>query len=180
MPLNNFVEIKTVKIIYEILGFIGVALNVGVYQQKKRKRLLVIKLISDVVWTVYYGVRGNYSGAAVAAIGIARESTFLSIEDKKTDRRPFLLLFLACACVSVYCTWGGWFSVLPATASFLSVVSFWQQKPRVSRLLTIPISACMLTYSLAVGSMPGIANEVFTLSSTFVGIIRHDIKRNRE
>lgn len=164
-------------IIYEILGFIGVGLNVLVYQQKKRKRLLVIKWISDVVWTVYYGLRANYSGSAVAAIGIARESTFLVIEDKKIDRRPFLAFFFLCACVSVYFTWGGWFSVLPATASFLSVISFWQQKPRVSRLLTIPISACMLTYSIMVGSAPGISNEIFTLSSAFVGIIRHDIKR---
>ena len=167
-------------LVAQIVGLLAVALFLLSYQQKKRKRLLVIKWISDVVWTVYYGLRMNYSGAAVAAIGIARESTFLVIEDKKIDRRPFLVFFFLCACVSVYFTWGGWFSVLPATASFLSVISFWQQKPRVSRLLTIPISACMLTYSIMVGSAPGISNEIFTLSSTFIGIIRHDIKKNEE
>ena len=165
------------KLISEILGFIGVGLNAVVYQQKKRDRLLVFKLISDVVWMLHYGLMGNYSGAAVATIGIARESTFLVADKKGMDRRPFLLVFLGCACFSVWLTWGGWFSVLPATASFLSVISFWQQKPRVSRLLALPISACMVIYSTMVGSYAGIANEIFTVTSTVIGIIRHDIKK---
>lgn len=74
------------KIISEVLGFIGVALNMAVYQQKKRNRLLIIKLVSDVVWTLHYGLMGNYSGAAVTTIGIARESTFLAIDKKGIDR----------------------------------------------------------------------------------------------
>ena len=163
------------KLISEILGFIGVGLNAIVYQQKKRNRLLIFKWISDWVWMLHYGLMGNFSGAAVATIGIARESTFLVTDKKGIDRRPFLLVFLGCACFSVWLTWGGWFSVLPATASFLSVISFWQQKPRVSRFLALPISACMVTYSIMVGSWAGIANEVFTVSSTLIGICRHDI-----
>ena len=166
-----------IKIISEILGFIGVGLNAIVYQQKKRDRLLVFKWISDWVWMFHYGLMYNFSGAAVAAIGIARESTFLVTDRKGIDRRPFLLVFLGCACFSVWLTWGGWFSILPATASFLSVISFWQQKPGVSRLLALPISACMITYSIIVSSYAGIANEIFTISSTVIGIVRHDIKR---
>ena len=165
------------KLASEFLGFVGVGLNAAVYQQKKRERLLIFKLISDVVWMLHYGLMGNFSGAAVATIGIARESTFLVVDKRGVDRRPFLLVFLGCACFSVWLTWGGWFSVLPATASFLSVLSFWQQKPRTSRLLSLPISACMLTYSITVGSYAGIANEVFTVSSTIIGIIRHDIRK---
>ena len=166
-----------IKTVSEILGFIGVGLNAIVYQQKKRERLLIFKWISDWVWMFHYGLMYNFSGAAVAAIGIARESTFLVTDRKGIDRRPFLLVFLGCACFSVWLTWGGWFSVLPATASFLSVISFWQQKPRISRFLAIPISACMVTYSTIVGSWAGITNEVFTVISTILGIIRHDIRR---
>ena len=166
-----------IKTVSEILGFIGVGLNAIVYQQKKRERLLIFKWISDWVWMFHYGIMGNFSGAAVAGIGIARESTFIVTDRKGIDRRPFLLVFLGCACFSVWLTWGGWFSVLPATASFLSVISFWQQKPRISRFLAIPISACMVTYSTIVGSWAGITNEVFTVTSTILGIIRHDIRR---
>ena len=163
------------KLISEILGFVGVGLNAIVYQQKKRERLLIFKLISDVVWMFHYGLMYNFSGAAVATIGIARESTFLVTDRKGMDRRPFLLVFLGLACISVWLTWKGWYSILPAAASFLSVISFWQQKPRVSRILALPISACMVTYSIMVSSYAGITNEIFTVTSTLIGIVRHDI-----
>lgn len=162
--------------ISEILGFLGIFLNVIIYQQKNRKKLLSYKLISDFAWLAHYGFGGNFSGAAVAGIGVARETTFLAIEGKKIDRRPFLALFFACAMLSVWLTWKNPFSLLPAGASLLSVVSFWQQKPRLSRRLAIPISLCMLTYDIAVGSIAGIVNEIFTLVSTVVGMVRHDRK----
>ena len=163
--------------ISEILGFFGVFLNVIIYQQKNRKKLLSFKLLSDFAWLAHYGLGGNFSGAAVAGIGVARETTFLVIEDKKTDRRPFLALFFMCALFSVWLTWKNAFSLLPAAASLLSVVSFWQQKPRLSRRLAVPISICMLIYDLAVGSLAGIINEIFTLASTVVGMVRHDRKQ---
>ena len=165
--------------ISEVLGFLGIFLNIIIYQQKDRKKLLICKLFSDFAWTFHYGVAGNYSGAAVGAIGIAREGTFLVIEDKKRDRRPFLIVFLGCACVSAFLTWKGWFSILPATASLLSVISFWQQSPRASRLLAIPISLCMMLYDVQVMSLAGICNEILTLSSTVLGIWRYDVSGMR-
>lgn len=167
------------RMISEILGFLGIFLNIIIYQQKDRKKLLICKLFSDFAWSFHYGVAGNYSGAAVGAIGIAREGTFLTIEGRKKDRRPFLVLFFICACISAILTWKGWFSFLPATASLLSVISFWQLRPKISRLLAIPISLCMLTYDIQVTSVAGICNEILTLISTAIGIWRHDISENR-
>jgi len=160
----------------ECLGLLGIALNVIIYQQKKRKSLLRWKLVSDIAWALHYGVAGNFSGAAVGTIGIARESTFLAIEGKRIHRQPFLAVFFLCACASVWLTWKGWSSLLPAAASILSVISFWQQNPKLSRFLALPISGCMLSYDLLVGSYTGIANELLTLTSVFIGMYRHDLK----
>lgn len=167
------------KLFSECLGLLGIALNVIIYQQKKRKNLLCWKLVSDIAWALHYAVAGNFSGAAVGTIGIARESTFLAIEGKKIDRRPFLAVFFVCACVSVWLTWKGWASLLPAAASILSVISFWQQNPKLSRFLALPISGCMLTYDIMVGSYTGIANELLTLASVFIGMYRHDRKEEK-
>ena len=165
------------KLLSEALGFLGIVLNIVIYQQKKRKPLLRWKLVSDVAWGLHYAVAGNYSGAAVGTIGIARESSFLAIEGKKIDRRPFLAIFFVCACISVWVTWKGWASLLPAAASILSVISFWQQNPKLSRFLALPISACMRSYDILVGSVTGIGNELLTLGSVFIGIYRHDRKK---
>ena len=62
-----------------------IILNVVIYQQKERKKLLICKLFSNITWTLHYGMAGNLSGAAVGAIGIAREGTVLTIEDRKMD-----------------------------------------------------------------------------------------------
>ena len=59
------------KWISEILGFIGIFLNIVIYQQKERKRLLGFKLLSDFAWLAHYGLAFNFSGAAVAGIGVA-------------------------------------------------------------------------------------------------------------
>lgn len=165
------------KLLSEALGLLGILLNIVIYQQKKRKPLLRWKLVSDISWALHYAVAGNYSGAAVGTIGIARETSFLAIEGKKIDRRPFLAIFFICACVSVWLTWKGWASLLPAMASILSVVSFWQQNPKLSRFLAVPISACMLSYDILVGSYTGIGNELLTLGSVCIGIYRHDRKK---
>lgn len=62
-----------------------IILNVVIYQQKERKKLLICKLFSNITWTLHYGMAGNLSRAAVGAIGIAREGTVLTIEDRKMD-----------------------------------------------------------------------------------------------
>ena len=100
------------KIISECLGLLGILLNIIIYQQKKRNSLLRWKLTSDVAWALHYAIAGNFSGAAVGTIGIARESTFLAIEDKKINRRPFLAVFFLCALGSIWLTWKGWTSFL--------------------------------------------------------------------
>jgi hypothetical protein len=64
------------------------------------------------------------------------------------------------------------FSLFPAAASVLSVVSFWQIKAKNTRLLAFPISLCMGIYSVASGSLSGFVNEVLTVSSSAIGLFR--------
>lgn len=61
--------------------------------------------------------------------------------------------------------------------SAVSVISFWIGNPRLSRILSYPISACMLTYDVACGAVFGIVNELFTVISSIIGAIRLDRKK---
>lgn len=164
------------KILSEVFGLLGIILNMVIYQQKKRTALLRWKLISNVAWALHYGTGGNFTGAGVAVIGVIRETSFLLTEKRSIDKRPLLAAFLVLACISARFTWAGWFSLLPTAASMLSVVSFWQQKPNRSRLLALPISLCMLSYNILVGSISGCVSEVLVLTSALTAIYRHDRK----
>ena len=161
------------------LGALGIAANVIIYQQKSGKKLLWYKFISDIIWMLQYLSLNAISGAAVAMIGIIRETVFLNQHRKWAQSKAWLLLFLALSIASAIATWKNIFSVLPALASVLSVFSFWKNKPPLSRALAFPISISMFTYDIFCNSYMGIANEIFTLVSATVGIFRNKTKTKK-
>ena len=58
------------------LGILGILTNIIIYQQKTRKRLLIWKLISDVIWIMHYWLLGAYSAIAISVVAILRSIVF--------------------------------------------------------------------------------------------------------
>lgn len=167
------------KIISDIFGIIGVLLTVFLYQQKNRKSLLVFKLIIDVVWLWHYAFIGAYSGAVVCVIAALRELVFFRRDPQNKKGIIWLPIFIIIAIVSTALTWANVFSILTCIASCMAVVSFFIGKPHISRIFVFPISTCMLIYDIVCGSVMGIVNECFAITSSAVGILRHDRSRKR-
>lgn len=155
-----------------IFGIGGLLANFLIYQQTSRKRLLQVKRVADCLWTVHYGMLAAWSGAAICAIGILRESVFLNENKKWAKGKRWLIVFLILSALSAMMTWKNIFSILPSLASLLSIFSFWRGNPTVTRIMAFPISACFMTYNVICGSYVGILNEVIVLSSAVIGIIR--------
>lgn len=162
-----------------IFGILGVVSTVLIYQQKTRKGLILSKLLSDVIWFLYYFVISAYSGAAIAVIGMVREIIFVNREKKWAKHPAWLVFFLLLSFGCAYFTWQDVFSILPCIASAVSVISFWIGNPKLSRFLSYPISACMFTYDLTRSPMAlfGMINELFAVTSSVVGFFRHDRKK---
>lgn len=163
-----------------IFGMLGIGSTVLIYQQKTRKGLVLSKLLSDVIWFLYYFSLSAYSGAAIAVIGMIRELVFVNKEKKWAKHPLWLVFFLALSFGCAVFTWKNAFSLLPCIASAVSVISFWIGKPKLSRILSYPISACMLTYDVACAAVLGIVNEVFTVISSIIGAIRLDRKKENK
>ena len=51
-----------------ILGILGVIANFIVYQQKDRKRMLIAKLICDLLWSCHYASLLAWSGTTHASL----------------------------------------------------------------------------------------------------------------
>mgnify|MGYP005795012949 FL=1 len=151
----------------QLIGFAGIAVNALIYQQKNRESLLKMKLTSDVIWAVHYLMIEAYTATAVACLGVLREFVFM-----KRKKASSLICFLILALLSAVITWNGCVSLLPSAASVTSVVSFYLGIPCVSRITAFPISICMGIYSALNGSYAGVANEILTVISPVVGLIR--------
>lgn len=167
---------NTVWWIGQIIGAAGILLNMAIYQQKSRKRLLFFKLLSDVAWCLHYMLLGAYAGAAVGLIGCARELVFIHDNKKWAAKRIWVPIFVCISILSAVLTWKSLWSILPACASVMSVLSFAKADPKTSRMMCFPISGCMLTYDISCSSYTGIVNELLTLISGIIGVVRHDIK----
>jgi hypothetical protein len=155
-----------------IFGIGGIVANILIFQQKNRKNLLRTKLLADISWTIHYSFLSAWSGAAVCGIGIIRESVFLQKPRKWANSPLWLILFFLCSLVSAVLTWKSPFSILPAVASMLSILSFWIGNPKLSRWLQIPISLSFFTYNVTVFSVTGIINELLTMISIAIAVWR--------
>ena len=162
--------------IAQLIGFIGIVANAVIYQQNNRIKLLAAKLTSDILWMLHYGFIGAYSGMAVAVIGMIREGVFLADSKNKEPSEKWLIIFMIINVISAALTWKNIYSILPAAASILSVISFWNKRVAVTRVLSFPISISMLIYDISALSYSGIVNEILTLSSSAVSLIRYNNK----
>lgn len=155
-----------------IFGALGICANIIIYQQKKGKKLVFCKLVSDFLWAIHYFCLNANTAAMIAVIGIFRETVFLKQDKNSKKSNMWLVFFLILSIISAIITWKSAFSLLPAAASILSVISFWKSDPDLSRCLAFPISISMLAYDVFCLSYMGIINEVLTIASCVVVIIR--------
>ena len=174
---------KPLEIAAAVVGGLGIIVSIIIYQQKKGKKLLRWKLVSDFVWLVQYLLLGKFTGAGSCAVGVVRESVFLNQHRKWAASKLWLLVFVALSVVLSIYTWGNIYSILPMTASVIAVFSFWRANPTLTKILAYPICFCMLTYDIwGAGSISwmGIVNETLTLVSTTVSLISVLRKRRTE
>lgn len=165
-----------------IFGALGVVVNLIIYQQTTSRRVILFKLLSDVVWAVQYLLLGAYTGFGIACIAVLRESVFYKVNRKSRLGVVFLSLFTLTSILCAVFTWSSAASILPAVASVISVFGFYFAIPRLSRILAFPISLCMGVYAFGVGSVLGVVNEVITVASALWGILLIDLlkKKNKK
>lgn len=157
----------------QIFGFAAIVVAYFIYQQKKRKNVILLKLIADMLWVLNFVFVGGYAGALTTFISIFREKVFYNRFHKKWAESKFWL----CLFVGIYIFIGilnieNIFGILPPVASSVATLGYWNKNVKTFKLLSIPASLCMLIYNIYCMSIVGISNEVITLSSIFILYIR--------
>ena len=156
-------------------GFLGVFLNLIIYWQKNRKKMLINKLIANGVWAIHYYLLGAYSATAIAVIGMISTSVFVNTDPKSKKGKMYLGGFIAVTVISTVLTWKSPLSLLTLAASVISNISFFIGIPRLTRKLAIVISLCMGTYGFFNGSIASVTNESLMIISAVAGIITRDL-----
>ena len=152
-------------------GALGIIANVAIYQQKDRDKLLKTKLTANVFWALSYAFLNAYSGAFNCSICVLREFVFLNRRRKWASSKIWLVFFMVLMALVAVITWKSIFNIFPSTASIIAVIIFWIGDPKLTRILQFPCSILYLTYNIYCGSVMGIVNEFFSITSIIIALI---------
>ncbi len=190
-------------IIAQVLGFIGICLNLSSLQFNKHFQILTMRTLGTLFFVAQYVLLKAYVGVAMDAVGIIRNIVFTVLVAKNKNTKPaiwiFSFLVLLSGIITVLISWDEtvlhlsktWsidtnfaiifaisLSLLSICAKLISTISFGIDNPHVIRIMNIPAASGWLLYNLINLSLTGIINEAFSIGSSIVGEIR--FKKTKE
>ena len=182
------------EIIAQIMGIFGMIFISSSYLFKKQRTLIVVQLFGAGFFTLNFLLLGIAEGvfligALMNFLGVLRAIVFSNKEKFRADKRIWLIGFTAAYFVSyalVFWVFGTkptaknlLTELLPAIAMTSSTVAFFKPNASTTRKLGFITSPCWLVYDIINFSLGGIITEVLSLTTITVGIIKHDLKNNK-
>ena len=155
-----------------IFGVCAMLALFSVYQQKSRTRLIAAKLAADISWVAHYFCLGGYGGMVPNFVGIFRELVFMQRDKKRwagSAAIPVLFILLNWG-IGIF-TFRAPINILPIAASTFVTISLWLRRPRLTKLISLPVSATFFLYDLAIGSYIGMLNESIAILSILLNFI---------
>lgn len=163
-----------------LFGGLGIISTVVVYQQRLNRGMLVWKLITDLCWVFHYLLMGANSVAVVTIVAIMRTIVLLCQSHKWARHKAWLGVFILTSLLLSVLAWKDWTSLLTTVGSQMCIVAFWIGKPKLTRLISIPVSIMFLINVALNGSIWGTVCESFLLTSAVIGFIRLDITHHKK
>ena len=168
----------------QLIGFVGLLLNVVSYQNNTNKRIVGFLLVACFFWTVHFILLAQlpnnsaaYTAVALNVIGILRNFVFFMRPKAWAEHHAWLYVFLLCAVLCGIFVWNGPLTLLPTIAMLFSTVALYIINPKFTRRLAVGSSVCWLVFDGLTLSVPGVICETFSLVSIAIAMIRFDRKK---
>ena len=173
-------DAETLKIIAQVLGFMGAAIVVIGMQQKKYKHISMCRIANQFLGGVHYLLLGGYTGMMTNLASCGTNVIYYFRIKKGKSTLVFQIIFATMFVILGVLSWHGPISLLVIIAKVVSSVAMGNKNPRVIRILNLISGPCWLAYNIYVGSIAGIISDSFTISSVVIAIIRLDIFPKKE
>lgn len=177
MNLTYFKELFSTPrgAVAQSVGFCAMLLALFIYSFRERKKVLVTKLTSDIIWTLHYILLGQLTAAFINIVSTGRELVFYNRGSRKWASYPIWpAIFIALNVASTILS-GGSFTpkiLLPVTGSSVAVIGLWQNNMLKLRILNFVGVSMWFVYSLLIDSPFSVINNIFALTSITIGLCR--------
>lgn len=155
----------------QLVGIIAIGVSFLIYIQTSRYKMVLLKLVTDVLWVAHHFLIFSYTAAATTGISALRELVFLP-KKKNTYNGIILFLFSLLFVTVAMLTWKDNFSIFPAIASVLATLAFGSNRVNLIRFFAFLSSICMLIYGVHYFSVPTVINEILTQASIIISFIK--------
>ena len=159
-------------IIAQIIGFISMALVIITYQFKSHKAIMSMLIICAILWSLHYICLGQTAPLAMNFVNVLRCIIYYFRDKKWAKSNLIPAAFIVISIILGIISWDDWWSLLPLIASFFAIIANWLTDTKKLKILSVPCSACWLTYNVTHNSWAGTINEIFTLCSIAFYFIR--------
>ncbi len=144
------------------------------YQQKKRNALIKCKLAADICWSFHYFFLSAYGGMIPNFVGIFRELVFTQREKKKWANSPIIpIIFILLNWGIGALTFKNPANILPIVASTFVTISLWVKNPKLTKIISLPVSFSFFLYNIFVFSVIGMINESIVMVSIIISLIQN-------
>ncbi len=164
-----------------IIGYIAIVEGSLVFLSTKRGRILILKLISEILWILNMAFLGLYTGVVLNAINIVRTCVFYQRgKHKWADHLVWFWIFLCAALISPIVTWAGWISLVPVGGSICSVIGYYSKSPRLIRYMAFPSTTAWLLYAVLTQNNSSVICNCLMLLSALIGTLRQNYLERRQ
>lgn len=161
------------KIIAQVFGLGAMVFLFLIYQQKDRKHIIASKLCADVCWVAHYLCLGGTAGMIPNMIGIFREIIFIfRYKQKWANIVLWPILFITINWGLGFRTFSSAFNILPIAASTFVTISLWINNPKLTKIISLPVSLAFMIYDLYIGSYVGAINETIAIVSIVLSLTK--------
>lgn len=160
----------------QIIGFLGLALSIVAFQFKKHQNIVLLKLSSELTFSIQYMLLGAWTGAVLDLISVIRNFLFYKFVKKNISTTPVIVIFGIFVVITGFVTYDGVMSLLPIGSKLLTTVSYGMKNEKWLRLITLPSCILWIIYNLSVGSYAGAATDGITLVSLLIAMYKFDYK----
>ena len=159
-------------LIAQIIGFVPLILSFFIFLQKSRKRIIIFKGCSDLLWAIHFFILGEYTGGLVNLVNLLRGIIF-AYKGKKWARHILIpIFFCVFTLLSALPTFAGVKSIFAVVGSCVAVVGFWQTNVERLRIYNLVAVTLWLVYGLLTFSISTILCNLFSLVSILIAFIK--------
>ena len=164
------------NIIGQIIGFTAMGTSLTATAQLKRSRVIIFKLLTDILWLISCVLIKSYPAAITSGIAIFREAVFFNKDKNWAKSKAWLFLFCGIFLVPALLTMKDLYGVMPAIASVCSTCAFWCSKVLRIKLILIVQASIMLVYNIKYLAIAAIIDSALTIIFAIISIIAHTKK----